>query len=458
MKLTALAILLLLVFSTGCRKLVEVDKPGNLIDNDQVFAHDSLAEQTMAGAYARIMSENNLLNGNLTKWAGLYCDDITRAAVSDRDSGFLQVTLTPAYFSLREVWNKPYQYIFSCNSILEGVRQSGKLSPSLASQIEGEALFLRAICYFYLVNLFGDVPLVTGTNYSISASMPRTDQSTIYDTIVANLTRAMTLLPATYPGTRAGSALRIRANSWTARALLSRVSLYRQQWQAAATNATAVIQSGLYQLCNKPDSVFKYNSPETLLQLQPITYTAESIMFSANQPGIPTYEPTAGLLSAFEQGDLRKSSWLPQKSGVHVIRKYQQTSGPAREYNVLLRLTELYLIRAEALLRMNNVQEALSDINTVRQHAGLLPLPASDKNTILLALAHERRSVFFAELGHRFLDLKRWMQSPDDNDPLKIMAMHAMRVKPHWNQQKNLWPIPASEISANNLLVQNPGY
>lgn len=449
-------ILLMMLTATGCAKLVAVGPPDGYLDHEKVFSHDTIAEKALLGVYTQIMAESNILNGNLSRWGCLYSDDITRSFFSDRDTGFQQVTLTASYNPLISCWNKPYQFIFGCNTILEGLRQSASLSDTIKRQLEGEALFLRALSYSYLVNLFGDVPLVLATRYEHSANLPRTTQRIVYDTMLADLQQASQLLPAGYAGLPAFATKKIRANKWAAKALQARIYLYRQQWQQAAAVATEVIQNGGYRLCSDLGEVFRYESPETILQLQPSTLVTEATLFLNQIASRPVYEPTTALLSAFESGDQRKETWMKKTAGFYAITKYRQYSGIPHEYNVLLRLSEIYLIRAEAYARLARAQDARNDIDNIRIRAGLSHLPATAN--ILIAIARERRSEFFAELGHRYFDLKRWMDIQDTTDTLQQLAEQAMTAKPHWGKHKKVWPIPASEISANSLLTQNPGY
>jgi hypothetical protein len=130
--------------------------------------------------------------------------------------------------------------------------------------------------------------------------------------------------------------------------------------------------------------------------------------------------------------------------------KYKVRSGtPVTEYLVVLRLAEQYLIRAEARVQQDKLQAAKDDLNEIRKRAGVPNTTAATKQEILTALEHERQTEFFAEWGHRWLDLKRTERA---NAVLGVLKV------PNWQATDVLYPIPLQEIQRNPALVQNEGY
>jgi len=115
----------------------------------------------------------------------------------------------------------------------------------------------------------------------------------------------------------------------------------------------------------------------------------------------------------------------------------------------VLRSTEQYLIRAEARAMLDDLNGALTDLNTVRTRNGLTTIisPVS-KDSCLILIEEERKKEFFTEWGHRFFDLKRWGQLD------QVMSA----LKPTWIATASLLPIPQNEINRNPALLQNPGY
>ncbi|MDO5969574.1 RagB/SusD family nutrient uptake outer membrane protein, partial [Flavivirga aquimarina] len=121
----------------------------------------------------------------------------------------------------------------------------------------------------------------------------------------------------------------------------------------------------------------------------------------------------------------------------------------SEEYPVVFRLAEQYLIRAEARAELGKISEAQSDLNVIRNRAGLGNTTASTKEALRDAILDERQVELFTERGHRWFDLKRRGEAADVLAPLK----------PSWQDTDVLFPIPESELLLNpNLLPQNDGY
>ncbi len=159
------------------------------------------------------------------------------------------------------------------------------------------------------------------------------------------------------------------------------------------------------------------------------------------------------MLNAFEPGDLRKAKWLNSTViGGQIYFypfKYKIRSGrPVTEYYMVLRLAEQYLIRAEAEAKLNDLSDAIADLNIVRSRAGLPNTSATTQAQLLAAIKHERQVELFCEWGSRWFDLKR------TGDIDAVLGAE----KTGWSSTDSLYPIPFSEIQANPFLTQNTGY
>jgi hypothetical protein len=119
---------------------------------------------------------------------------------------------------------------------------------------------------------------------------------------------------------------------------------------------------------------------------------------------------------------------------------------------MVLRLGELFLIRAEARAQQNNLQSALSDLNVIRKRAGLPNVNVNGKDSLLLSILHERQVELFAEWGHRWFDLKR------TGNIDRIMNLVTPQKGGIWKTTSRLFPLPEGDIEKNNNLNQNPGY
>jgi len=448
---TILIIVFTLLFS--CKKLVEVEAPIDRIERNRVFSNDATAVSAASGLYIQMIRTNlQFASAATTLYTALSADEMYNRSPSPFLDEFRNNNITPGNGNIRSgLWLPAYNIIFQANNIIEGLASSANVSPAIKEQIEGEAKFIRAFCHFYLVNMFGEVPLVITTDYTKNATLQRASKTELYQQIVQDLTEAKLLLKQNYPSTA-----RVRPNRSTASALLARVYLYMGEWMKAETEASAVINAGLYTMVSNTGNVFLINSNETIWQLMPTSTTAntwEGNIFIPAAGTAPAYPMTASLANAFSVTDNRKTNWtktvtVAGVTYVHPFKYKVKTATTLSEYYVVLRLAEQYLIRAEARARLNNSDAAKADLNIVRNRAGLANTTANDVASLLLTIENERRLELFAEWGHRWFDLKRTGRA---NAVLGL-------VKPSWQPTDTLYPIPALEILRNSSLTQNPGY
>lgn len=456
--LTALLLTTMALAQTSCKKFVDVQPPPYQLTASTVFAEDGTALSAITGLYMKLP---DYLTAYHTANTGLYADELDVTGPSDVQSQLAQSALSDDNSEVASLWSDSYNFVFQTNACIAGLRQSATLTPSLKDQLLGEALFWRAFSYFYLVNYFGDVPLVLSADYSQSSVLPRSPAQQVYDQVSADLQEARSLLVAEYP-----SGKRVRVNKWAATALAARVYLFEQKWDSAAAMAGSVIGSGDYEALPALSDVFLTTSPEAVLQLDyylPDDHfgsgSQESYTFLPGSPDqIPSWFLRSDLISAFEPGDNRLSAWTGSNTvdGVtyYYPAKYKSVNGaPPDEYYVVLRLAEQLLIRAEALAQQHRLTESLADLDAVRSRAGLPLISAMDpgisQDSLLSVIYHEKQIEFFAEQGHRWFDLKRTGRADGVLGALKPSTWKATGV---------LWPIPRGEQELNPFLTANPGY
>lgn len=440
---------------TSCKKFINVDDPNDQLNSDMVFSDSSTATSAITGIYSEMLTNRNLFsNSAITLYGGMSADELYYYSPGQKDE-FTKNEITQAnHVNIdNSFWKPAYKYIYAANLAIEKLSQSPVLSVSLKNQLTGEAKFIRAFCYFHLVNLFGDVPLIIATKYQNAATAPRATTTEIYTQIINDLKESKTLLSVQYISTE-----RVRPNKWTAAALLARCYLYTNRWQEAATEADAIIISGVYSLETNLDNVFLNSSTEAIWQLMPVRpgfNTYEGLEILPTSPfSYPTYLITQGLRNSFENGDNRKSSWINSRvynnDTLYYPFKYKLPNGSSlTEYYMMFRLAEQYLIRAEAALNQNKIPETQADINIIRTRAGLGNTVANNMSSLKLAIEQERRTEFFCEWAHRWYDLKRTGRATDILAPVKGSS---------WQPTDVLWPVPQQEINLNPSLTQNPGY
>ncbi len=452
----AIIIAIIGIFSSGCKKFVDVPSPPNKLTDANSFSSNATAQSAVNGIYAQMTTSSGFASGGIfsvTQLAGLSADEFVTYWSGGSTQPFYLNSVNSGNSALGSIWNEPYKYIYSANAILEGVNSSSGLSDSVKQSVIGQAKFIRAFCYFYLTNLFGDVPLYTTSNYQINSVARRSTKSEVFNQIISDLQEAQGLLPADYS---LSTGQRYVPNKWAALALLARTYLYENKFDSASAEATLVINNtDLYSLPADLNSVFLANSQEAIWQLLPVT---PSINTHEGATFILTTQPffialSQYVLASFEPGDLRLSNWVNSYSNGtntwYYAYKYKvQAGSTVTEYSMVLRLAEQYLIRAEARAQMNDIPGSQSDLNSIRTRAGLPNTTADNKDSLLLAIDHERQVELFSEWGHRWLDLKRRNRADD------LLGAQ----KPGWQPIDTLYPIPSSEILNNSNIIQNAGY
>jgi hypothetical protein len=463
-----LAILLsTFLLTPSCKKFVEVGAPTTQVGLDEAFSSNAGAVSVISGLYSRSNWQGNAYSPGiflaLSGFAGLSSDELKMASYSSPYYSEMKnnVISTGSPLMSNFLWAMPYNNIAQCNFALDGLTKSTSLTPVLKDQLMGEVLFLRSFLYFYLVNLYGDVPLVLSNDPNVSNTLPRTSSKEIYSKIIEDLKIAQKLMGESYP-----DANRSRANRLCATALLARTYLYTGDFANAEAEASRVISaSTAYQLSGLPEA-FLSASKETILQFSSQTgISAFGSAFIAAPGFAPQYVLEDNLYSSFAPADMRKAVWSGEVSvgtrKYYTINKYRQRSGVGDEYSVVLRLAEQYLIRAEARTELSKLPLAIADLDAIRQRAGLLPLlqvnPSISKSNLLLEVESERKWELFGEFGHRWLDLKRRASINTTGQTRADDVLGAAKPQT-WKSSAQLYPIPQSELKNNPNLIQNPGY
>ena len=474
---------IVILFTGGCKKWVEVPAPYTSTNSANVYTQDVTAIAVLTEMYVQI-ANNNGINGytfpSLSYEGGLSADELTlfKSGASSLQLALYQNSLSVQNQS--DYWNVIYPYIGQANLAIEGLNASTSLTPSIKKELLGEAQFMRAFYYFYLVNLYGDVPLVLNSVYKTTAMMPRTAKAEVYTQIITDLKSAEALLSENYLDATllTNSTERLRPNHWVAAALLSRVYLYygnltkdQSNYANAAIEATKLIQNSSIFGLDSLDKVFLRagsSNNEAIWQLQNTNAnfnTPDAATFILPSTGPNTVQNvylSPNLLTAFEKGDHRRNHWVDSMmvggQTYYYSYKYKINANPAPaidEYEMVFRLGEQFLIRAEAEADNNDPGDAINDLNVIRKRAGLSNYDATRNGPLLTAILHERQVELFTEWGHRWLDLKR----TGTIDTVMGSPGNACAKKGGiWKPTDAFYPLSQGELQANPALVQNPGY
>lgn len=380
-------------------------------------------------------------------------------------------------------WSGHYQAIQYANTVIEKI-EGVNMDENLKARYSGEAKFLRALLYFNLVRIFGDVPLVTKVinNPDEGYSYGREPLTNVYNQIISDLKDAETALPYEYTGGDIG-----RATKGAAMGLLGKVYLTQKNWSLAATKLKELIDAAAltkYQILPSYASVFgvaNENNRESMFEVQfkkaasgegsPFTNQfapigSGSAVVSVGNP-LGQNIPTADMNNAYEANDARKAVSMRTSyvlGGNTVNHNYivKYSGIPAANIDndnnwIVLRYADVLLMYAEALNEQGYVADgpAFDYLNQIRNRAGLgaktsnnsdLALRVADQAAFRLAIEQERR-VELAFEGHRWFDLVRTDRALD------LLASKGMEAHHH------IFPIPLSQIDINpGVITQNPFY
>lgn len=421
----------------------------------------------------------NAVYGNLqsTGLYGLYLPAFTEIPsdnsydqVPSNDNGNYgqldQFAIIPSNDIIETTWRDSYQAIQKANVVLNRIDAIGYSAAALKQSRKGEMLFIRALMYFNIVRLYGDVPLVTSETTDPNQAFGQGRQATakVYDQIKTDLTAAIGFLPdaPSQPG---------RVIKTAAEALLGKVYLTLKDYSNAETQLLAVVNSGRHALLPKVQDVFAVsneNNKEIIFSVQftsGVNGNSEgSLMFqqfspSATVSGAKGHNlPTLSLYNLYSAADLRKGIYVTlAPTGAPFDNKLSAppstviTDGPSDF--VVLRYADVILMLAEVENELSNSTQAAGYLNMIRNRAGLANTSATGPVDLRDAISLERRLELIGE-GSRWFDLLRagtavtvmnqWFK---DNNILITIDQHNL-----------LMPVPQSQVNTDPAIKQNPGY
>ena len=439
---------------TGCKKLLDLKSPNEVGDGDIFTTVDGLRNARI-GMYNTLQSRD-YYGGYFPLVADCYTDNGTTGGYDVIDLNEIAYrSLTPTNIYITQTYNAIYNTLYTANKIIENIDAVPNVEQTEHDNILGEALFVRALADFDLLRFWGEhwdktsaygISIVNNTDNGKTPVARSTVEET-YQQVFKDLNQSVSLLN-TYNGNQ-------YISTAAANALLARVSLYHGDMEAAANYATAVIDDGEYSLFGSDDFQKIYTdklTSESVFELKfdaqnQSAYNAATYLRDDALRSDVIFIANADLNIFFENRPDDKRSQLVDfvnnDVSIEPDGRSQKYRGEISKDNsaYIIRLAEMYLIRAEALGRT----DGLDDLNTIRTSRGLAALTAADvpdDDTYLDAVLDERRAELNFE-GHRLFDLARTG---------KVEEYLGAGVNP-------VMPIPQREIAATNGVVeQNPGY
>jgi starch-binding outer membrane protein, SusD/RagB family len=441
--------ILIFFLATSCSELLE-PKPIDLLTDDVVLNEPKDVPNVEIGLYSafRPIIPAAVIAGDATADMLIHNGTFTQY----RELGTKQITSANA--SVATLWGSIYNTVYLANFIIERLPQVSGVTAAQRDRVLGTAHFLRGYAYFVALYSFGGVPKVTDIAIDVNRNIARASESEILDFILDDYTEALSKVPAS----TSNAAF---VNEFSVRAALAKYYLYLGNNAQAQSFATNVISSNEYLLEPKFENlVLKDFTTEAIFEVgytladDPGTNGSIGLnnLFVGRREIIPSNQVIVALASV-ESGERFStisfnSSNLKGSDNGWSVAKY----GTADQDNnnvVVFRLAEMYLIRAEARAKLNNLTGSRDDLNVLRNRAKA-PVITSASQSQLIQLIEDERRVELAFEGHRWYDLVR------TNRAKTVMSAFSS----NWKDAYELWPIPQREILNNPALAenQNPGY
>ena len=487
-----LALLALLSTVLGCSDFLD-RYPSTAIEKDDAIVSYASAEAALVGTYSS-MQNATWYNGSRYIVFGDVLADFMQPTNPEMRSGRMYqmnytATTAPAF------WSGPYNVIRNANNIITAI-DNGKVtgaSDDAIADIRGQALAMRALAHFDLCRVYGKpymldngaaanggVPIVL-TQLDYNAEMGRNTVAEVYTQVIKDLTDAA--------GADAKSKLKSdkklgKINSWVAKALLSRVYLYRggnDDLTKALSLAEEVMSSSLYGLWNSAEygAWAAMGSKEFLFELVSTptdNMGAESLRNMLREEGLNDYVLTKAFIDEMNlrPNDVRWNYMTAATkadniaiygaSKVYLDKKYPTRDAASNTHNIyIVRMSEVYLNAAEAAFKLGNIAKAKQYLNDIYLRADATATPLADVDITLDRILLERGIELVGE-GHRFFDLMRNGKEVVRYASEATKGWHLLLI-PESQRFTNTYfrsilPIPESELNTNRVIreQQNPGY
>ena len=490
-RIIAVSILFSILFYVGCGDSFLNIEPPSTLTTESFYQTQEDALSAVNATYASLQT------------LSMYSDDYAKLIETGLDDIQLHntggLTLDSWSFDatqgqLDRPWQACYEGVFRANLVLQEVPNI-EMDETLKNRLLAEARFMRALYYWHLSSLFGEVPLITEADPTdvSKAEVGKSPVGDIYELMINDLEFASNNLPlkSEYGDSDLG-----RASKGAAQSLLGKVYLYSENYEMAETYFDQVMDSNEYQLLEDfSDLWVQDNNTESIFEVQ-YASTGGGAWAGNDGPGnsegnlrlrlnlpqgrggfanlLPTqdlvdeYENHSGetaingrdprlFYSIFRDGDPYDSidpeydeNWTPtgytMKKGMYPVLRNEDHN---YRNTPLIRFGDVILMAAEAANENNNPEKALGLLNQIRDRVGMpnyptLEYPATTQREIFDAIVHERR-VELAFEYHRLNDLRRW-------------GIAEQELEGYESPKHRYFPIPQQEVDTNSELEQNPNY
>lgn len=435
--------IILILASSSCSSFLEVD-PKASISGENVINDETSANAALNGAYVALRDYYSV---NFQSIAYLSGDNVEWTGSQSQIQEFINHRVNAENATISTVWNGIYQTVNRANNIIKALRDNQEIDITEEERavILGQAYAIRALSYFDLLRVWGGVPLITEPTERVgeNAGIERSSSDQTYALILEDLSAAEELLPQTTD--------RFAFTKKTVWALKARFYLYQEDWEQAIAYANRLLTDSDYELLSPYYSFFKNNVTGTRESVFELFYNANELNPHRGQwqpqtnGGTRQWAPNAALVSLLTTAATAGArSELIARDNQNRWYGNLYYRSPATDPTYVIRIAELYLIRAEASAQANDYEQATADLNRVRTRALLDAKTVSQNQAEVLRWIEDERRLEFAFEAHRWFDLVRTGRAQE-----VLGISESFRL---------LLPIPYSQILADPALEQNPGY
>ena len=455
-------LIFILLMGTSCEGYL-LQNPDTTKVADNFYNTEYEIEEAVFAVYATLQFSGNydIALPAIGELPGEDCYDETPANDGGYYGQFDQFNTIPQNGVIGNLWRDAYKSIQRANIVLNRIASVEYSDQNIKKAREGEMKFIRALQYFNLVRIFGDIPLVIEeiNNPQDLFGQTRTSKNEVYEQIEQDLEEAIILLPKINESNKG------RVTQTAAQTLMGKVQLTLGNYTGAETSLLEVVKSGSHSLLNNTKDVFDVDNElneEIIFAVQfasGINSNSEGTdayrMFNPTGRVVGNMTGTKGhgvikgeLYNLYESNDARKDVYVGVlKSGLAYNNKIAVPTtviGDSESDWVVLRYADVLLMLAEIKNELSKPSEAILYLNLVRNRANIGPYTGSqDKASIFQDIDLQRRLELIGE-GHRWFDLLR-----------QGRAKEVLHIN---DDNKLLMPLPASQIAADPALIQNPGY
>ncbi|WP_316819432.1 RagB/SusD family nutrient uptake outer membrane protein [Pedobacter gandavensis] len=457
-----IALALAMIMTMGSCKKALFEEPFEYLSPEAAFESPERIEKAAIGMYDQLQNAE-FFGGRALVYVDQRGADVNPATFFGDIALFTPVTASNAFAASN--YQGAYRTIGETNLFLKNMTKAGSIvDPAKAAQYTGEAKFIRSLCYFYLVNLYGQpykftagathlgVPLVLSSAdvpFAESNMLPRATVGEIYNQMETDLKAAEAALPVGYNDAAVQNVA--RSTKGAAQALLARLYLYKGDYPNALLYANKV-DPVKYKLNADPATTFRaYNTAESIFSVamnggdNPNTNHALGQHYSPSKRGDITV--ATNYIALMDQTkDLRFKNLIISQGGNFWTTKYTSVI----DWVPVLRYAEIMLIKAEALANIATGVDAtaLALVNELRARSLADPITATDKADLIAKILIERR-IELAFEGQGEFDFIRTGRN---------IPAHATVKEQVYGSDYIVFPIPFRETQINKNLVQNKGY